>query len=466
MRRSLITFITLVALIIVFACSTAMANGARKTKPAAKPAARQQQPASIGAGPRVTQPSTAQAVQPGMAMQMCAVGTIAVDDTSIYVSRAGQITKLDKNTLQIAGAGYPSGMNSQTAMGYGSNIQGAGPSTYNQGNIQGTGPSMNNQATMQNQSDMQMQSQQGMQGTGPSVSDQQYQTVPQGTDISGSQTYSSSQSDMNVQSGTSMQSSSTYSQQQMGTQSAYGMSGAGPGGMQCMMAPVNPIAVDSGYIYMLQGDTIVKIDKNTLAVSSSCTLPPISQATMAPSGAGPSEVVTSTPGYAMASPIARTQLNSLASMSCSDMEQNYMQSIIQAHANAISWSRLAQTKASRSELRDFASNLVDEETRANDRFSSFLQNWYGVSAQRIPPVNSRGQLVLNNLQSLSGRDFDIAYMQAMVVHLQDAIALSNFAQSRATHAELSQTIANMSADHSAELAQLKTWLSSWYNISS
>ncbi len=278
-------------------------------------------------------------------------------------------------------------------------------------------------------------------------------------------------------------------------QTNQGMQGAGPGmgpgtapGMGMMAYMVHGIAVDDTAIYVVRGNQILKLDKNNLTLINSAMLPPPpGQSAMVPStgagtGAGtssemgqpqssmPSEEAQPGSGPSMAGipsgagprPAAQELAQQICEMQPSAAEQAYLQAVMQSHNGAIAWSNLAKQKATRADLRRFAGRVADDESAINMRFGSWLRSWYGTR-----PVTSMSQAdrqVLDTLNSLSGREFDIAYMRAMLTHFQEAVALSQNIASRAEHTELRRVALDMAQEHANQAQQLRTWLSQWYGI--
>ena len=68
------------------------------------------------------------------------------------------------------------------------------------------------------------------------------------------------------------------------------------------------------------------------------------------------------------------------------------------------------------------------------------------------------------LRGLSGKDFEVAYMQKMRGHHLAAIEMAELVPTRATHPELQTFAQQVIADQQREVAQLEGWLQAWYGI--
>lgn len=71
---------------------------------------------------------------------------------------------------------------------------------------------------------------------------------------------------------------------------------------------------------------------------------------------------------------------------------------------------------------------------------------------------------LMELRGLSGKDFEVAYMQMMRSHHLAAVEMAQLVPTRATHPELKALAQTIIADQQKEIAELEGWLRTWYGI--
>lgn len=255
-------------------------------------------------------------------------------------------------------------------------------------------------------------------------------------------------------------------------QSTAAPEGAGPA-MMCMGCG---IAVDDSAIYILRGDQLVKLNKNTMEVISTVTLPamrggaamvmPSQPISPAASGSGPgNQICLPAPGIpsgAGPSQSAQSLADRISTMPVAESELAYLNAIIENKNAQFAWSKLAAENASRANLRRFANRILDESPSITSRLSRRLRDWYQVrAAMSLTPEDTQ---ILNTLQTLQGRDFDIAYMQAMLSQMQGSMVLSRSIASRSTREELIQIANNIADSDAQKIQQLRTWLSEWYQI--
>ncbi len=69
------------------------------------------------------------------------------------------------------------------------------------------------------------------------------------------------------------------------------------------------------------------------------------------------------------------------------------------------------------------------------------------------------------LMGLTGKDFEIAYMQMMRAHHLAAIDMAEMARDKAVHPALKDLARSIITDQQREIDQLEGWLKTWYGIS-
>lgn len=305
--------------------------------------------------------------------------------------------------------------------------------------------------------------------------------------------------------------------------------GAGPVTQQMQQTPTMcgcAMTTDGTYVYVMQGNQLLKFASSDLSFVTSTAYPPPPSPAPATSGSGPSAAPSSSgssdqmnqmnqmsqpnsqnaPSMAMpwagqqsgsgpqvqsgtqsqsgamnmanapsspactmktdlsTRPEVQQKIAAMQQMQPAAFERGYLQMIVQAHAAGISWSQLATTKAVHADLRRFAQRMADHESSTNMTFINWLQKWYSTTPQQFLSPSQTDSAVTNNLQNLSGQEFEVAYIQAMVNHLSEAIALSQMAQTMATHPEAKKAAMTMANGHTTDLQQIRKMASGWYNI--
>ncbi|HEU5103254.1 MAG TPA: DUF305 domain-containing protein [Roseiflexaceae bacterium] len=148
--------------------------------------------------------------------------------------------------------------------------------------------------------------------------------------------------------------------------------------------------------------------------------------------------------------------------STANFEIDFMQDMIDHHAMAVEMAELCLQKAVHTELRALCQNIIATQTEEIQIMQSWLADWYGITYE---PEMTRGDMrKIEKLASLSGSEFEIAFMEMMIKHHTQAIQEAEKCVDRAYHPELVNLCENIIATQSAEIEQMQTWLCAWYAI--
>lgn len=69
----------------------------------------------------------------------------------------------------------------------------------------------------------------------------------------------------------------------------------------------------------------------------------------------------------------------------------------------------------------------------------------------------------SSLQGLSGKDFEIKFMQEMIVHHQSAVQMAQLVPTHTKRAELNTLAQNIISAQNKEISDMTGWLAKWYN---
>ena len=69
----------------------------------------------------------------------------------------------------------------------------------------------------------------------------------------------------------------------------------------------------------------------------------------------------------------------------------------------------------------------------------------------------------DSLKGLSGKDFEIKFMQDMIIHHQSAIAMAKLVPTHTKRAELITLSQNIITAQTREITNMTTWLAQWYH---
>jgi len=141
-------------------------------------------------------------------------------------------------------------------------------------------------------------------------------------------------------------------------------------------------------------------------------------------------------------------------------EISFMEGMIDHHAMAVEMARVCSTRATHTELRTMCEEMKTTQLQEIATMQGWLQSWYGVTHQ--PQMKPGEMRQIDRLRALSGREFEIAFLEMMIQHHRKAVQSSDQCLKRATHSELRQLCQTMHDMQQSEIAQMTTWLCQWY----
>lgn len=143
-------------------------------------------------------------------------------------------------------------------------------------------------------------------------------------------------------------------------------------------------------------------------------------------------------------------------------EVRFLTNMIDHHHMAVEMAKLCEGRATHPELIEMCNQIKTSQTAEIATMRSWLQSWYGMD--HAPAMDARGQKQLEALASLSGAEFEIAFMTEMIGHHAIAVRRSLSCLLNAYHAEMLDVCAMMLAAQGDEIGQLRLWLCQWYSI--
>ena len=149
------------------------------------------------------------------------------------------------------------------------------------------------------------------------------------------------------------------------------------------------------------------------------------------------------------------------SPSASNFEIKFMTDMIDHHHMAVMMAEMCVAKAIHPELRSLCESIRTTQMAEIEEMQGWLQDWYGITYE--PVMKPGDEKMMERLASLTGEEFEIAFMEMMIKHHEKAIKEGRHCLDKAYHTELRELCENIIRTQSAEIAQMQTWLCQWYS---
>ena len=162
------------------------------------------------------------------------------------------------------------------------------------------------------------------------------------------------------------------------------------------------------------------------------------------------------------------------------IDSYFLMEMIPHHRAGVAMAQLAVQKATHQELKDMTQSIIDNQNREIDEMTRWLHDWYGME----PPTGTSMpmsdmlammrmmmqsgmpdmDMAMQQLQSKSDSDFEIAFMSDMIHHHGMAIMMTGPVLMAGEHAELYTLAENIAISQCQEVGQMDEWLQAWYGI--
>ena len=151
-----------------------------------------------------------------------------------------------------------------------------------------------------------------------------------------------------------------------------------------------------------------------------------------------------------------------------DYDRMFIANMIEHHRGAVDMAELALTNAKHQELKDMANNIISAQTKEINDMESWQKTWGHPtsSGEMMMDHSAMGMMadmgqMTESLKSLSGDEFDKAFLASMIEHHESAINMAYPGQTNAEHDEVKALTKAIVDAQSSEIAQMRLWQKEW-----
>lgn len=142
-------------------------------------------------------------------------------------------------------------------------------------------------------------------------------------------------------------------------------------------------------------------------------------------------------------------------------EVDFLTGMINHHQMAIMMAEPCVDKAVHEDLSALCQSIVQTQSEEVARMQAWLADWYGLRHE--PEMTTGDMRSMKHLERLSGEDYEIAFMRAMIRHHWAAVRESEKCLSNAEHAELLALCRSIKDAQLEEISTMQNWLAQWYD---
>lgn len=148
----------------------------------------------------------------------------------------------------------------------------------------------------------------------------------------------------------------------------------------------------------------------------------------------------------------------------------FIDAMIRHHQDGIKMAQMAIDKANHPALRALMEKTKDDQQKDIDKLQHWRDAWYpgapktakhGIESMAGMMPESHMQMMMDKLQTATGKDFDMMFTEMMPMHHDGAIKMSRDALNRASHAELKKFAQNTIDKQEEENRKMHAWHREW-----
>lgn len=150
-------------------------------------------------------------------------------------------------------------------------------------------------------------------------------------------------------------------------------------------------------------------------------------------------------------------------------DEAYIGDMLAHHEGALNMSEMVSAGTERPELLQLAQTIMQTQSRELMKMQTWQQEWgyertmggHGSHAGMGNEMSGDMMMMGEELTGLKGTKFDKKFLELMIEHHQQAVDMSKYADTNASHRELKDLAKAVIAAQEAEIAQMKQWQSEW-----
>ena len=154
--------------------------------------------------------------------------------------------------------------------------------------------------------------------------------------------------------------------------------------------------------------------------------------------------------------------NQMFQMMQANDEFDFLSLMIPHHEEAVATAQRVLENSDRSEMHEFAQNIIAVQTAEIEQMESWLNQWYPGEE-----TNLTYDPMMRDLSQLEGDALDQAFLEDMVMHHMGAVMMSQRLVNHGLveHQAVQPFAQNIANTQRQEIWQMQGWLQDWYGVS-
>ncbi len=147
----------------------------------------------------------------------------------------------------------------------------------------------------------------------------------------------------------------------------------------------------------------------------------------------------------------------------------FIDTMVVHHQGAIQMAEMVLTRSANDDLKNFAQKIIDDQTKEISTLKTWREKWYSgtpaaINMEMSGMKDSMKVMMgdeMKQMDSFSGAEFDIRFIDMMTPHHEGAVIMSKEALTSAEHPELKSFAAQVIKEQESEIKKMKDWRTKW-----
>jgi uncharacterized protein (DUF305 family) len=142
-------------------------------------------------------------------------------------------------------------------------------------------------------------------------------------------------------------------------------------------------------------------------------------------------------------------------------EEAFLEQMVPHHESAIAMAQIALDKSDRPEIRRLAQGIITAQKSEIDQMKAWHLAWF---EEELTPDTSgpHGSIDMGQLETVSGDQFDLAFLSMMIPHHASAITMAESVMMGSPRDEVTMVADEIIAAQAKEIGQMQRWRDQWF----
>lgn len=155
------------------------------------------------------------------------------------------------------------------------------------------------------------------------------------------------------------------------------------------------------------------------------------------------------------------QMTETVTISSDEMDQRFLNEMIEHHMGAVSMAREALEKSERSQIRDLSQLIITDQEKEIDQMYKWKKDWFSDDRHVSMGIGSHSKSMTSDLGK-ADKNFDLRFIDAMIIHHTGAVEMAEKVMVPTARKEIHDFAKRIIEAQTKEIDTMKSWRKEWY----